>query len=364
MAAINRLPSGRWRVQLRRWGSYASKTFRLKADAEQWARAQEDSLERGEGITLKAKQPHETLGDLIELHLADMAEVGRAARRSKEFTLRRLNETIGKLHVAHLSRERVIEFGRRRAKEGAGPVTISMDLSYLHLILEHAAAIYGYSVPTEQLRLGRAALLRLGLVGKSNVRDRRPTEDELGRILACVDNNPRLLLPLGRIIKFAIATAMRQEEITRILWDDYDPAVPSVVVRQRKHPREKSNNDQTVVLVSDTGFDAVALLAEQRNQSSSLGSIFPYNARSVGAAFRRVCRDLQIDDLHFHDLRHEGISRLFEADWDIPQVAAVSGHKDWKMLQRYTHLRPTFIASRAGRVRQPALRLPQRTQTS
>lgn len=45
------------------------------------------------------------------------------------------------------------------------------------------------------------------------------------------------------------------------------------------------------------------------------------------------------------DPRHESISRLFEADWDIPQVAAVSGHRDWKMLQRYTHLRPGYIAS-------------------
>ena len=58
---------------------------------------------------------------------------------------------------------------------------------------------------------------------------------------------------------------------------------------------------------------------------------------------------LQINDLHFHDLRHEGISRLFEADWDIQQVAAVSGHRDWKMLQRYTHLRPSYIASHARR---------------
>jgi integrase len=67
-------------------------------------------------------------------------------------------------------------------------------------------------------------------------------------------------------------------------------------------------------------------------------------------------RDLGIEDLHFHDLRHEAISRLFEADWDIPMVAAVSGHIDWKMLQRYTHLRPTFIASRSGRARLAAER--------
>jgi len=218
-------------------------------------------------------------------------------------------------------------------------------------VLGHAAAVYGYVVPTERLRLGRAALLHLGLVGKAKERDRRPTDIELKRILSHLQVNQRLMVPMPRIIKFAIATSMRQEEITRILWDDFNPAGPSVLIRQRKHPREKKTNNQIVPLVADTGYDAVALIREQAERASPLGRIFPYNGRSIGAAFRRACRDLQIDDLHFHDLRHEAISRLFEADWDIPQVAAVSGHRDWKMLQRYTHLRPSFIASRAGRVR-------------
>ena len=46
-----------------------------------------------------------------------------------------------------------------------------------------------------------------------------------------------------------------------------------------------------------------------------------------------------VEDLHFYDLRHEGVSRLFEVDWDIPRVSSVSGHRDWNSLRRYTHLR-------------------------
>lgn len=46
-----------------------------------------------------------------------------------------------------------------------------------------------------------------------------------------------------------------------------------------------------------------------------------------------------IEELHFHDLRHDGVSRLFEMDWEIPRVASVSGHRDWNSLRRYTHLR-------------------------
>jgi len=55
------------------------------------------------------------------------------------------------------------------------------------------------------------------------------------------------------------------------------------------------------------------------------------------------CRELKIEDLHFHDLRHEGTSRLFEAGFSIEQVSLVTGHKDWKMLRRYTHLKPEAL---------------------
>jgi site-specific recombinase XerD len=68
---------------------------------------------------------------------------------------------------------------------------------------------------------------------------------------------------------------------------------------------------------------------------------------------------LKIEDLHFHDLRHEGTSRLFEAGFSIEQVALVTGHKDWKMLRRYTHLRPEHLhsvpAKKIARLRQAEL---------
>jgi integrase len=69
--------------------------------------------------------------------------------------------------------------------------------------------------------------------------------------------------------------------------------------------------------------------------------IFPASADAISAAFTRACKLLGIDDLHFHDLRHDGISRLFEMGWTIPHAAAVSGHRSWSSLKRYTHLRQT-----------------------
>lgn len=99
-------------------------------------------------------------------------------------------------------------------------------------------------------------------------------------------------------------------------------------------------------LLDVTGYDAVAILEEQQRSQPIAERAFPYNGRSVGSAFRRACRELDIVDLRFHDLRHEATSRLFEAGFDIPEVSLVTGHKDWKMLRRYLNLRPHQLVGR------------------
>ena len=55
--------------------------------------------------------------------------------------------------------------------------------------------------------------------------------------------------------------------------------------------------------------------------------------------WRWACKRAGIEDLHFHDLRHEATSRFFEKGLNVMEVAATTGHKDVRMLQRYTHLR-------------------------
>lgn len=70
---------------------------------------------------------------------------------------------------------------------------------------------------------------------------------------------------------------------------------------------------------------------------------FPHHHKSAGTAFQRACKELKTDDLHFHDLRHEATSRLFEAGLTIEKVALVTGHRDWKMLRRYTNLSPESL---------------------
>ena len=76
--------------------------------------------------------------------------------------------------------------------------------------------------------------------------------------------------------------------------------------------------------------------------------LFTYTPRGLSGAFLRLCRKVKIDDLHFHDLRHEATSRLFEKGLNPVEVATITGHKDPHMLMRYTHLRAEDLVRRLG----------------
>ena len=139
---------------------------------------------------------------------------------------------------------------------------------------------------------------------------------------------------------------MRQDEISRLRWLDIDIGRRLAIVRDRKDPRHKDGNDQKVPLIDINDYDPIALIEEQRALRLNNDRIFPYNGRSVGSSFRRACRTLGIEDLHFHDLRYEATSRLFEAGFEIPEVSLVTGHKDWKMLLRYLNPLPHQLIGR------------------
>lgn len=147
---------------------------------------------------------------------------------------------------------------------------------------------------------------------------------------------------MHRIIPYAMFSTRRLGEIARITREDFDAEGKRQLVRDMKHPGEKAGNDQLV----DVPDEAILFMGGALNFELSAetgipvsGRIFPYSEDAVGAAFTRACKFLEIEDLHFHDLRHEGVSRLFEMGWSIPRVATVSGHRSWQSLQRYSHIR-------------------------
>ena len=84
------------------------------------------------------------------------------------------------------------------------------------------------------------------------------------------------------------------------------------------------------------------------DKSRDAERVFPVTGNSIRLAFEHLRVRAGMDDFHFHDLRHEGISRLFELGLNIAEVSAISGHRELKMLMRYTHLRAVDLVSRLG----------------
>jgi len=178
------------------------------------------------------------------------------------------------------------------------------------------------------------AARRLGYTGGSHKRDRRPTLSELDRLLTHfmgVEARRPKSLPMTVIVPFALFSTRRQDEITRIERKDFEPEHKRVLVRDMKNPGQKIGNN----VWCDLPDEAVAIAEAMPTP----GRMFPYGTDAVSTAFTRACQFLGIEDLHFHDLRHDGVSRLFEMGWNIPNVATVSGHRSWSSLQRYSHIR-------------------------
>jgi hypothetical protein len=203
VATFTQLGSGNWRVQVRRKNRYVAETFRRRKDGEEWALEMERNIDRHGSSKPRVVRDVRTFGDLIDLHDEDMREVGKPPRRSKAAVMASLKAELGSVKLPSLNRERLIEFGRKRAKQGAGPATLAIDLSFVRTIITHAAAVHGIEVSAEEARLARVALSHLNLVGKSKERDRRPTQDELDELIEYFETNRRQFIPMGRIVRFA-----------------------------------------------------------------------------------------------------------------------------------------------------------------
>ena len=133
MASIFKTKQGQWRVQVRRKGRYRSNTFRLKTYAQEWAHEVEHLIDVGQEPKKLPKGRMITIGMLIDLHLEDLREVGRPIRRSKMAVLEALKRDLGAMRLDRVDRAELIKFGKHRASQGAGPVTLAVDLSYFCL---------------------------------------------------------------------------------------------------------------------------------------------------------------------------------------------------------------------------------------
>lgn len=330
MASIVKIGS-KWRALVRRKGHKPQcKTFLVKAQAEAWARQIESEIDRGivavDPVSLTLKQVIQAYHKLRESSrpVADTS--------NEHYVLLRLTEGLGDKSAGGLTPQVLADYCKMRKEDGAGPYTVNLEISKLGTVMRYASIALGGTLP-DAAGAARPLLTHLGLIGGGGKRDRRPTEDEITAIL-------KVLAQRGQIyadaVKFASITAMRRGEVCGVKWVDFDESKKMLTIRDRKDPRKKKGNDDTIPLLGES----FAIVARQKRGGDR---IFPIHPQTLSKYFTEACRDLSIPDLHLHDMRHEGTSALFEAGYTIEQVSLVTGHKSWNNLKRYTNLKPESL---------------------
>jgi integrase len=317
-----------------------SQTFDRKQVAQAWIKRRETELAEP-GAIARANLKGVTIKKMIEQYLDEYEKI-RPLGKTKNATLNAIKDTwLGELNDSALTSQKLVEFAQWRMSKAGGGVqaqTVGNDLSHLGSVLSVARPAWGYEVDPLAMPDARRVLRNLGMVSKSKERNRRPTLDKLDKLDKLMGHyfemqaRRKALIDMPKLIAFAILSTRRQEEITRIRWEDLDETRQALLVRDMKNPGQKIANNVWCHLPDEAWAILHSMPKVERE-------IFPYNSRSVSASFTRACLFLEIEDLHSQDLRHDGVSRLFEMDWDIPRVSSVSGHRDWNSLRRYTHLR-------------------------
>ena len=312
------------------------KTFALRTAAISWAKHREVELEKP-GSLYRAQHGTPTLAELIRWYI-DTFETISGWQRSKQTHLEFLERhAIGKANALTLTPAMLIDHVRSRRANGAGPATVINDLVWIGVVLRAAKNVREFPVRPEITQEASSACRELRLIGKPRRRARRPTSDELGRLREYfASRDRRAQIPMQAMVDFAIASARREAEICRLEWRDNDAATRTGLVRDAKHPTSKDGNHRRFKYTPE----AWAIAA---NQPRTSGYIFPYDPKSVGAAFTRACHVLGIEDLRFHDLRHEATSQLFERGYQIHEVAQFTLHESWNELKRYTNLKPERV---------------------
>jgi integrase len=308
-----------------------AKTFGNKKEAEAWIRFRETELDKPGAIDALKTQKH-TLADAIDKYTAEKKMMGR----TKAQVLASIkNYTIADMDSRSIRSHHIVSFADELTAGGRQPQTVGNYISHLAAVFRDARSAWGIQLDYAEMQDAQRAMTRLDKIAPSNKRERRPTLAELDLLMQhFADRQIRVphAAPMCKIIAFAIFSTRRQEEITRIAWDDLDEPHSRILVRDMKHPGQKKGNDVWCELPPE----ALAII---KSMPKMKPEIFPYGTDAISAAFTRACPLYEIEDLRFHDLRHEGVSRLFEMGRTIPLAANVSGHRSWTSLKRYAQIK-------------------------
>jgi integrase len=330
MATI-RKHRNKYQVQIRRKGfASLTKTFPLLTDAKEWARHQERLADRGELGPNRKELERTSLSELVKRYLDEVVPSKKGADIERIMLEAFLRHKICKKRLSELTTADFANYRDERLKTITAK-SLKRQLSPLSNMFEVARVDW-------MLPLRGNPLSDLSLKVKDNKRERRLREGEFDRLMQAAQKtrNP-LLIP---VVRLALETAMRRGEILALRFRDVDIERCTATIRE-----SKNGYSRTIPLSSP----AVAILETtiavmDDNAKAHNKRLFPLSPIAVRLAWDKLTKRAKIDDLHFHDLRHEAISRFFEKGLTVPEVASISGHRDIRMLMRYAHADKTQLA--------------------
>jgi len=326
MATFEKRKTG-WRARVRRQGiGTIDRHFRTKSEARQWAKRIEAKYENREFRSSQSSNINMTLHTALKRYRKEVTPLKRGAVQERRRIDAWLKEPLARERLLDISGRHLAVYRDRRLREGKSPNTARLELAIVSHLFTIARTEWGLEFLENPVRNIRMPPLSQG-------RERRLVSDEEQRLLlgARQSGSPWL----APIIEIALETAMRQGEILAIRWDDTD------LDRRVTRLKHTKNGDGRMLPLSTRAINVLQAL-----EPKIAGTIFPYKANAVRLAFTRLRSSLGIEDLRFHDLRHEATSRLFEKGLNQMEVSAVTGHKTLQMLKRYTHLRAEDLAQK------------------
>lgn len=319
---------GKFRAMVRKAGhDSVSRTFSTMKDAKLWVAETELALAKA-----TVTDPRVTVDALLDAYVRDVAPRRGMADTHLTHDMPALRRRVVGLRLADLTGRGLIDWVLALDMH---PSSRRWFVWMLFGLLRQAHMHMGVSVPWDDLRRAREVLKDAGAILETGERDRRITDDEFEAIVDAMPKGSKI----RPLVRFLLLTCMRVGEATRITWPDVDEAARTVLIRDRKHPREKLGNNQRVPLLAGS----IDVMKAHRTRDVRCWPTKPDYASDV---FRVAAKDAGVEGVVLHDLRHEGISRMFEAGFSIPEVALVSGHRDWKQLRRYTNLRAEHLHAR------------------
>jgi len=320
----------RWEVQIRRKG-YPSQTksFLLKSDAQEWARYIEQQVDRRSLPYDPRKLDNITLKELLEKYRDEVIPQKRSPEREIRLIngFMALSAKLVAMPLSSIGASHFCIYRDKRAKT-VKPATICRELGLIQHAYDIAIKEWDYPILFNPV----------AKVKKPEIRNRRERRTSFGELKALLKSLSICQSPQMRLLAlFAIATGMRRGEILSAEWKhlNLDTRILHIPITKTGHPR-------TIPLTKR----AIRVLRELGELTGTGKHIFTITENAFRMAWKRVIKRAGVSNLHFHDFRHEAISRFFERGLSVPEVALISGHRDYRMLFRYTHLKAEDIVKK------------------